>query len=725
MRCHYEVLNVSRDATLDEIKKAYKKLAITWHPDKNLDNTEEATEQFQLIQQSFEVLSDPHERAWYDDHRDAILRGKVGSQYEDDSLDVYQYFTPSCYKGFGDDENGFYSVYREVFNKIAAEDSEYQTEGDSDFDLPNFGKSNSPFEDVKCFYGYWQSYCTKKSYSWLDPYDVRTAQNRKVARIIEKENKKARDKAKKTRNEEVRELVNFIRKRDKRVQAHAQYLQELSVKKAKKSEEKRREKIKERKAEIASHKESEWARFSNLEKELKVIEANLASEFGEEVLDENSESEENEIDKNLYCVACNKLFKTTKAFQNHESSKKHKEKIQILKETMQDSSDDTGLKSDSELEDEYNEITYENDFEEEILSDVEIVNNCNTGESEVEGNSLYCKPCEKSFKTLKAIKNHKLSKKHIINEKLYDDNINEILNSTLTSEEEISDEFDLNDSKRKSSDENLYKEKITVNDGEFMKDIENICAEIDELSKNVIDEENVKRLCDEWDEIIKGESEEELSPMHDSDFLADERISSTENLLKSDKKDSETLNKSYKKKPTKESIFTKLEDSDDDFDFSSKQSKKQKKKSKNKQQILQKNKETLSNSVDGVQQNNFDGKSDLNKENPFSCDKYTTEDSHSVSKELKSNKTLKHTAASSNANTVKVKKQNKNDISVSSVIDTSSSCVICKATFPSKNKLFQHLSVTGHSVYIPQKSDSQKEADRESSKKSKTKRNKK
>lgn len=49
----------------------------------------------------------------YDNHREQLLRG-AGSSYNDDSLDVFPYFTPSCYKGFGDDPKGFYGVYAEV-----------------------------------------------------------------------------------------------------------------------------------------------------------------------------------------------------------------------------------------------------------------------------------------------------------------------------------------------------------------------------------------------------------------------------------------------------------------------------------------------------------------------------------------------------------------------------------------------------------------------------------
>lgn len=64
MKCHYEVLGLARDVSASEIKKAYRRLALQWHPDKNLDNLVEAKEQFQLVQNAYEVLSDPQERAW-------------------------------------------------------------------------------------------------------------------------------------------------------------------------------------------------------------------------------------------------------------------------------------------------------------------------------------------------------------------------------------------------------------------------------------------------------------------------------------------------------------------------------------------------------------------------------------------------------------------------------------------------------------------------------------
>ena len=46
-----------------------------YYEDKNTQNVEEATTKFREVQEAYEVLSDPHERAWYDNHRESILRG--------------------------------------------------------------------------------------------------------------------------------------------------------------------------------------------------------------------------------------------------------------------------------------------------------------------------------------------------------------------------------------------------------------------------------------------------------------------------------------------------------------------------------------------------------------------------------------------------------------------------------------------------------------------------
>ena len=75
---HLKVLGLDEKADEATIKKAFKKLALLYHPDRNSNNVEEATERFKEIQNAYAVLSDPHERSWYDAHRDSILRGGSG-----------------------------------------------------------------------------------------------------------------------------------------------------------------------------------------------------------------------------------------------------------------------------------------------------------------------------------------------------------------------------------------------------------------------------------------------------------------------------------------------------------------------------------------------------------------------------------------------------------------------------------------------------------------------
>ncbi|EGR32479.1 hypothetical protein IMG5_081370, partial [Ichthyophthirius multifiliis] len=58
--CYYKILGIEKTATDDQIKKAYRKLALKWHPDKNQNNKEEATIKFKLISEAYEILSDPN-----------------------------------------------------------------------------------------------------------------------------------------------------------------------------------------------------------------------------------------------------------------------------------------------------------------------------------------------------------------------------------------------------------------------------------------------------------------------------------------------------------------------------------------------------------------------------------------------------------------------------------------------------------------------------------------
>ncbi|XP_068602345.1 dnaJ homolog subfamily B member 2 isoform X2 [Brachionichthys hirsutus] len=63
---YYDILGVPGTASLDDIKKAYRKMALKWHPDKNQDNKEESERKFKDISEAYEVLSDKSKRDEYD-----------------------------------------------------------------------------------------------------------------------------------------------------------------------------------------------------------------------------------------------------------------------------------------------------------------------------------------------------------------------------------------------------------------------------------------------------------------------------------------------------------------------------------------------------------------------------------------------------------------------------------------------------------------------------------
>ncbi len=79
-RDYYEVLGVAKNATAEEIKKAYRKKAIQYHPDKNPGN-KEAEEKFKEAAEAYEVLSDADKRARYDQFGHQGLGGAAGGGY--------------------------------------------------------------------------------------------------------------------------------------------------------------------------------------------------------------------------------------------------------------------------------------------------------------------------------------------------------------------------------------------------------------------------------------------------------------------------------------------------------------------------------------------------------------------------------------------------------------------------------------------------------------------
>lgn len=74
---YYEVLGVTRDATSDQIKSAYRKAALKWHPDRNPENKPDAEHRFREASEAYSILSDPQKRATYDRYGHAGLSNQV------------------------------------------------------------------------------------------------------------------------------------------------------------------------------------------------------------------------------------------------------------------------------------------------------------------------------------------------------------------------------------------------------------------------------------------------------------------------------------------------------------------------------------------------------------------------------------------------------------------------------------------------------------------------
>ncbi|MBL9141696.1 MAG: molecular chaperone DnaJ, partial [Phycisphaerae bacterium] len=89
---YYEILGIARDANGDELKRAYRRLAMKWHPDQNPGNAE-AEAKFKLCAEAYEVLSDPERRSVYDQYGHAGLRQRPAHDFRSmDPQDIFSMF---------------------------------------------------------------------------------------------------------------------------------------------------------------------------------------------------------------------------------------------------------------------------------------------------------------------------------------------------------------------------------------------------------------------------------------------------------------------------------------------------------------------------------------------------------------------------------------------------------------------------------------------------------
>ncbi len=117
---YYETLGVSKNASGAEIKTAYRKQALKWHPDRN--KSTDAIDKFKQVTKAFEVLSDPKKKEMYDQYgEEAFSRGayggtgSAGQSYQQGPFNVYTNFGGEGFEGF--DFGGFSDPF-EIFEQF-------------------------------------------------------------------------------------------------------------------------------------------------------------------------------------------------------------------------------------------------------------------------------------------------------------------------------------------------------------------------------------------------------------------------------------------------------------------------------------------------------------------------------------------------------------------------------------------------------------------------------
>jgi molecular chaperone DnaJ len=121
---YYQVLGVDRNSTETEIKKAYRKLAIKFHPDKNPGDSA-SEEKFKEISAAFEVLKDPNKRSKYDQYGHDAFRGGQGNAQGVDPFDLFR----DAFGGNGGGSGGFGSIFEDFFGGNSSTNTSEGTRG--------------------------------------------------------------------------------------------------------------------------------------------------------------------------------------------------------------------------------------------------------------------------------------------------------------------------------------------------------------------------------------------------------------------------------------------------------------------------------------------------------------------------------------------------------------------------------------------------------------------
>lgn len=412
---YYDLLGVEPTATEKELKKAYRQKALLLHPDKNPDDIEAANQRFSLVRAAYEVLSDEQERSWYDSHKSSILRDdddytEDGELHTDEMVipsvsvdEILRYFNPALYTKLDNSKQGFYEVASQLFERLACEEvihgkalglPKFTSYKDDDLTKINvvdpsvllytrLGNSHSDYANqVRKFYLDWSSFLSVKSFNWKDEYRYSQAPDRRTRRVMEKENKKARDLGRKEFNETVRSFVLFIKKRDPRVKI-GQELLEKQRKKKQQQELEEQAKLNQRQQRVRrlmeskdTYKEQDWQQLPA--EELRELEKLINEEY-DLSLSDSSDSEFDDFEdpaadsanQEYECIICDKVFKNINQFEVHETSNKHKKLLKQMQWEMRQEGIDLGIdKHDIDL-DEFE--TASSDFSEDAKDEEENV----------------------------------------------------------------------------------------------------------------------------------------------------------------------------------------------------------------------------------------------------------------------------------------------------------------------------------------------------------------
>ena len=144
---YYKILGVPKDASEDQIKKGYRKMALKYHPDKN--KSPNAEEKFKEISEAYDVLSDKDKRSVYDRYGEEGLKAGGGGGGGGGAHYTYQGDPRQTFKMFFGDDNPFESFFsfgggpggsRQTFTSFGGHGGPQQMETDDDDPFANFGR---------------------------------------------------------------------------------------------------------------------------------------------------------------------------------------------------------------------------------------------------------------------------------------------------------------------------------------------------------------------------------------------------------------------------------------------------------------------------------------------------------------------------------------------------------------------------------------------------------